>query len=583
MLAGIQPYTVTTDSNGIYNFTNLLPGSYLVKIGTANFASGGALVNKPASSGNTGTADNQQNDDDNGIQSASGAEVSSPVIALTGTELDSTVDFGFFTPLSLGNLVFMDSNNNGLFDSGTDMGIDGVSVQLLFDANNNGTIDAAELTTPFATTSTSGGGVYSFSNLVAGNYQVVIPVSNFSVGSALATKNVSSSNTDTADNGQDDDDNGTQAAPSAVTTSPLIALLGGTEPGSTGSANTDNTIDFGFIAPSSIGSLVFMDSNNNGLFDSGTEMGIGGVTVQLFLDVNGDNDLNDPGEDVAVATTATSTVSATLGQYNFANLVPGNYQVVIPVTNFATGAPLVAKNTSSSPGVTDTADNNQDNDDNGTQVSSGLVTTSPFINLAAGESDQTIDLGFFQTVALGNFVFLDSNNDGLLTSENGLSGATVQLFNSDGTTPATNYLGVAVPSQTTGGSGQYSFPDLAPGDYIVRATPPAGFIPATPASQPDPDLNPADNDSNGVQVPSQPYVQSPVVTLLAGTEPINDDDELANTNTTVDFGFVPSVGVGNLVFNDAMVMASLTRVKQASMVWLLDYLNKEMIHSLRHL
>ena len=60
-----------------------------------------------------------------------------------------------------------------------------------------------------------------------------------------------------------------------------------------------------------------------------------------------------------------------------------------------------------------------------------------------------------------------------------LAGATVALFAADGTTPALDADGVAVASQTTTATGLYLFTNLAPGQYVVRVTPPAGYRSST--------------------------------------------------------------------------------------------------------
>jgi uncharacterized repeat protein (TIGR01451 family) len=77
-------------------------------------------------------------------------------------------------------------------------------------------------------------------------------------------------------------------------------------------------------------------------------------------------------------------------------------------------------------------------------------------------------------------------------------------------------------------------PTLAPGDYIVRVTPPAGLEPTIGGVDPDNDNN---KDSNGVEMLGEDYVQSLPVTLLNNSEPVNDSDVDTNTNLSVDFGF----------------------------------------------
>ena len=65
-----------------------------------------------------------------------------------------------------------------------------------------------------------------------------------------------------------------------------------------------------------LGDYVWHDVNANGLQDDGAT-GIGGATVKLVRDLNGDNDFNDLGEVLA-----TTTTDAT-GYYVFKGLMPG--------------------------------------------------------------------------------------------------------------------------------------------------------------------------------------------------------------------------------------------------------------------
>ena len=76
-----------------------------------------------------------------------------------------------------------------------------------------------------------------------------------------------------------------------------------------------------------------MDTNNNGTLDT-AEAGIGGVTVQL---------LNGQGDGRSGRRPRTRT-----GNYRFANLTAGDYQVQIAASNFQTGGVLVGYTSSTS-------------------------------------------------------------------------------------------------------------------------------------------------------------------------------------------------------------------------------------------
>jgi serine-aspartate repeat-containing protein C/D/E len=146
---------------------NLAPGDYVV-----NF-------NNPNTSHTPVTQDSGSDDTIDSDINASGNTVSTN---LESGETDNTLDAGYsvISSASLGDFVWEDSDADGIQDSG-EVGIDGVTVNLYFDADNNGSITGAEATTPFATTTTGDDasttgtteqGWYEFDGLAAGNYIV---------------------------------------------------------------------------------------------------------------------------------------------------------------------------------------------------------------------------------------------------------------------------------------------------------------------------------------------------------------------------------------------------------------------------
>ncbi len=124
-------------------------------IALADFVQGGGAT-APADFANVGAIELQIN----GVIAADGqfGEISSlgPTVA--------TADFANFQPLSLGNLVWNDINNNGVFDSGSESGIPGVTVELYSDTDGNGTFTAGT-DALVASVDTDGSGGYLFSNL----------------------------------------------------------------------------------------------------------------------------------------------------------------------------------------------------------------------------------------------------------------------------------------------------------------------------------------------------------------------------------------------------------------------------------
>lgn len=160
-----------------------------------------------------------------------------------GGATDATV-----TPLAgmtLGDLVFKDNNKNGVFDGG-DAGINSVTVNLYRDNGTTaGILDASDAFV--SSTTTAGGGLYSFTNLCSGDYIVQIPSSEFGVGQAL--NGLISSPTGAApdpDNNTDNDDNGQDAINSSIASQAITLSY------SAGNVEVNNTLDFGFKTPTTV-------------------------------------------------------------------------------------------------------------------------------------------------------------------------------------------------------------------------------------------------------------------------------------------------------------------------------------------
>jgi len=284
---------------------------------------------------------------------------------------DLTVDFGFYRPrMSIGNRVWIDDGaGGGTFGDGVqnggESGVANVTVNLYLDADNNGVPDTAP-GAPIATTTTDANGFYIFDGLLPGRYIVAVAPANFSgsgplvdYGSSIGNYNaatVANARDDRRDNGID---NPTPATNYGVISHSVNLTLFGEPlndtdlsgnpahgPASIGNnaevnINSNMTIDFGFVRYMSLGNRVWLDDGagtppdplrpgfnigyNNGLQD-GTEVGINGVTVELYPDADSDGIPDGP----AIATTITSGG----GYYLFDGLRPGNYVVGIPTTNF---------------------------------------------------------------------------------------------------------------------------------------------------------------------------------------------------------------------------------------------------------
>ncbi len=592
-----------TDANGLYQFSNLLPGDYFVLVSASNFQTGQPLAGCLSSTGADTT--DQVDNNDNGLDSATAANngIVSTRVTLTGlgepaagvdgddTNGNQTIDFGFYPPLSLGNLLWKDLDNDGVFDNNEPL-VNGVTVELFLDRNNSNSLEPTGADAPvLQTTVSANGGKYQFNGLAPGTYFVRIAASNFAPGGVLegclsSTGNDPGDSTDNNDNGID---NPTPTNGGVVT--PPIPVSGNTEPPTNvdgDGPNGNQTIDFGFIPQMSLGNLVWKDNNNNGVVDAG-EPGIGNVTVELYRETNSTAGLQlGGGGDTLAGSVTTSAVPATLGQYNFTNLVPGTYYVRIPAAEFAVGGDLAGCFSST---VTTTNPNlppnvgGVDNDDNGldaaTPATTGLNTDAivlvgsleppPPVDGDDNNGNQTIDLGFYPPMSLGNLVWKDYDNDGQRDTANpaepGVGGVTVELWrdNGDGVfNPASDGAPAGTPLTTSTSTapatlGQYQFTGLLPGNYFVRI-PAAEFAVggdlAGCLSSTVSDLTPnndEDNDDNGPDnlTPATGGIVSNLVTLLGNSEPppgVDGDD--ANGNQTVDFGFYTPMTLGNLVWKD---------------------------------
>ncbi|MBP9186708.1 MAG: choice-of-anchor A family protein, partial [Bacteroidia bacterium] len=331
--------TYPTDANGFYFFANLGPGNY-----TLTFATPTGMIASPS---NQGTNDAVDSDPVGGIVN----------ITLAASEINDSVDAGFYGQLSVGNSVWFDANNNGLKDT-NEPGISGVTVKLYADANGDNIPDGAAI----ATTTTNTNGTYSFTNLIAGNYIVGVTLPAGHIAGAT-TVNSSNPNSDT-----DNDNNGVTTVSGELRSNFITLSLGG-EPASgvDGDGTNGNlTLDFGLKGTLNLGNLVWNDTNGNGEKNT-FESGVNGVTVYLYQDANGDN----VPDGAAIATTTT----AGGGLYGFSNLVPGNYIVGI------------AKPTGYAKSFTPTSGNNPntdtDNDNNGVFNYSGIIRSN-FITLSVG-------------------------------------------------------------------------------------------------------------------------------------------------------------------------------------------------------
>ncbi|MEZ6136941.1 MAG: SdrD B-like domain-containing protein [Pirellulaceae bacterium] len=201
----------------------------------------------------------------------------------------STQDFQNLNPMSVGNLVFNDQNNNGLFDTG-ETGIPGVDVQLYQDDGNGTFDDDTNIDALIGTATTDVGGNYVFNNLFPGDYIAVIRQSEFATAADPLFGFLTSTGNDPAPdpdiNVSDNDDNGALVAGVGVVTG-VITLASGTEPTNDGDTDTNSnlTLDFGFAPQIDLEVIKTVDAQ--------AKIAGNQVTYTLQISNNGDATAND--------------------------------------------------------------------------------------------------------------------------------------------------------------------------------------------------------------------------------------------------------------------------------------------------
>ncbi|QDT70562.1 Serine-aspartate repeat-containing protein E precursor [Planctomycetes bacterium MalM25] len=216
---------------------------------------------------------------------------------------------------------------------------------------------------------------------------------------------------------------------------------------------TTKTADFTVLNEMSIGDLVWLDSDNDGVADVG-EPGISSVAVTLYEDSDSDDSI--VGEAIAGTTTTDLT-----GAYLFTGLLPGDYIVQIDSSNFNGGAALDNLTNSTGNGVAPDPDADVNGTDKGTTQGDNSVR-SLGVTLVAGDepitdgdadddTNRTLDFGFF-----GYDLVIDKDvNDSLAAPGDALQ-YTVTVTNNGPTTATGVTLTDTLPTGVTYASGSTS-------------------------------------------------------------------------------------------------------------------------------
>lgn len=579
---------VTTDANGKYEFTNLMPNVDRI-VANAGEESYKVTFTPPAGYSATksyAAADAEK--DSNGVESD---------VTLTEGQNDETVDFGLVADGTIGDTLFWDVDNNGGSEpSGPDKPLAGVTVKLTY-------------TTPAGvektlTTVTDENGKYSFKDLAPGDYVVTVDKASLATVCPECTAQTHAPSGDlTAAEGQelsltskvtlspgamtnnDQDWAFTGVANTAIVKAiaePAEVPAGGFTPGTSVTytltvTNEGPSPATGVIAQDKLPSgVTFVSAEGDGTYDAASgkwdlssEVIEKGATRTLRITVTIDasaagsvvtntatiekqDQIGDkkPDNTSSVPLTAGYTIAGKL--YNDADASFSSSDSEAPYAGVTVallkkdGTPVLDKDGNPVTAVTDAE---------GKYSFSGLPlgeytvsvvdpTSGPLVGTKPTEAytgrykttaDVTIaeatgsvidvNFGFVKPASVGDYTWMDVNRDGIQDAdEPALPGVTVTLTRADGSA-VTDASGNPVAAVTTDAAGKYMFENLLPGDYKVSFQAPAGYEATTSDAGDDRAL-----DSNGATA---------AVTLVQG-----------QTDDTIDFGAVGTGVIGDQLFVD---------------------------------
>ena len=568
---------LTTDANGKYVFTNLLPSDYGV---TFTFPFGYYETVR--------TAGDDRSVDSDGAQTW---------LRLKQGQDDMTVDLGLIADGTIGDTLFWDVDNNGGSEpSGADKPLAGVTVKLTY-------------TTPAGvektlTTVTDENGKYSFKDLAPGDYVVTVDKASLATVCPECTAQTHAPSGDlTASEGQelsltskvtlspgkmtnnDQDWAFTGVANTAIVKAiaePAEVPAGGFTPGTSVTytltvTNEGPSPATGVIAQDKLPSgVTFVSAQGDGTYDAAsgkwdlsTEVIEKGATRTLRITVTIDasaagsvvtntatiekqDQIGDkkPDNTSSVPLTAGYTIAGKL--YNDADASFNSSDSEAPYAGVTVallkkdGTPVLDKDGNPMTAVTDAEGKysfvglplgeytvSVVDPTSGplagtkpTEAYTGRYKTTADVTIAeATGSVIDVNFGFVKPASVGDYTWMDVNRDGLQDAdEPALPGVTVTLTRADGSA-VTDASGNPVAAVTTDANGKYVFENLLPGDYKVSFQAPAGYEATTSEAGDD-----RAADSNGA---------SASVTLVQG-----------QTDDTIDFGAVGTGVIGDQLFLD---------------------------------
>ena len=579
---------VTTDANGKYVFTNLMPNVDRI---VANAGEENYKVTFTPPAGYSATKSNAAAD---GEKDSNGTESN---VTLTEGQNDETVDLGLIADGMIGDTLFWDvDNNGGSAPSGADKPLAGVTVKLTY-------------TTPAGvektlTTVTDENGKYSFKDLAPGDYVVTVDKASLATVCPECTAQTHAPSGDlTASEGQELSlTSKVTLSPGAMTNNaqdwaftgvantaivkaiadPLEVPAGGFTPGTSVTytltvTNEGPSPATGVIAQDKLPSgVTFVSAEGDGTYDAAsgkwdlsTEVIEKGATRTLRITVTIDasaagsvvtntatiekqDQIGDkkPDNTSSVPLTAGYTIAGKL--YNDADASFNSSDSEAPYAGVTVallkkdGTPVLDKDGNPVTAVTDAAGKysfvglplgeytvSVVDPTSGplagtkpTEAYTGRYKTTADVTIAeATGSVIDVNFGFVKPASVGDYTWMDVDRDGLQDGdEPALPGVTVTLMRADGSA-VTDASGNPVGAVTTDANGKYVFENLLPGDYKVSFQAPAGFEATTSEAGDD-----RAADSNGA---------SASVTLAQG-----------QTDDTIDFGAVGTGVIGDQLFVD---------------------------------